>query len=140
MNLLLWLHISAAVFLIGPLTLATMAAPRFIKAGADGLPVVRFLQRTARIYGGATILVALLGVGLVQDRYSFGDFWVSSSLTLFIVAFALLLALVAPDLRRAVSRIEAGEKATVEAGRVLGVSAAVSVIWLVILLLMVYKP
>ncbi len=101
---------------------------------------MRFLQRTARIYGSATILVALLGVGLVQDSYSFGDFWVSSSLTLFIVAFALLLALVAPDLRRAVSRIEAGEKATVEAGRVLGVSAAVAVIWLVILLLMVYKP
>lgn len=140
MNLLLWLHISAAVFLIGPLTLATLAAPRYIRAGADGLPVLRFLQRTARIYGAATIVVALLGVGLVQDRYSFGQFWVSSSLTLFVVAFALLLALVAPDLRRAISRLDGGEKATVEAGRVLGVSAAVAVIWLVILLLMVYKP
>ncbi len=140
MDLLLWLHISAAVFLIGPLTLATLAAPRYIKQGADGLPVLRFLQRTARIYGGATILVALLGLGLVSDRYSFGDFWISSSLTLFIVAFALLLTLVAPDLRRAVSRIDGGEKATVEAGRVLGVSAAVAVIWLVILLLMVYQP
>lgn len=140
MDLLLWLHITGAVFLIGPLTLATLAAPRYIKQGADGLPVLRFLQRTARIYGAATILVALLGLGLVQDEYSFGDFWISSSLTLFIVAFALLLALVAPDMRRAVSRIDGGEKATVEAGRVLGVSAAVGVIWLVILLLMVYKP
>ena len=140
MDILLWLHISAAIFLIGPLTLATLAAPRFIKAGADGLPVVRFLQRTARVYGSATIVVAVLGLGLVQDGFSFGDFWISSSLTLFLVAFALLLALVAPDLRRAVSRLEAGEPATVEAGRVLGVSAAVAVIWLVIVLLMVLKP
>ena len=140
MDLLLWLHISAAVFLIGPLTLATLAAPRYIKQGADGLPVLRFLQLTARIYRGAPLVVALLGLGLVKDKYSFGDFWVSSSLTLFIVAFALLLALVAPDLRRATTRIDGGDKATVEAGRVLGVSAAVAVIWLVIMLLMVYKP
>lgn len=140
MQIVVWLHVSAAVFLVGPQTVATAVAPRYIRAGAEGLPVLRFLQRTTRIYGLATVVVALLGAGAVVDEYDFGQFWVSSSLTLFVVAYALLLALVLPDLRRAVGRLEAGETAAVEAGRILGVGAAVAVIWLGILLLMVYKP
>ncbi len=52
----------------------------------------------------------------------------------------LLFGLVERDQRRAIARLDAGEKVNVEAGRIAGVSAAVGVLWLVILLLMIYKP
>lgn len=140
MNFLLFLHIAAAVFLIGPVMLVTSASPRVIRSGSSGLPVLRWLQRSTRIYGAASIVVLLLGLAMVHGKYSFNEFWISASIALFIVAIGLLFALVERDQRAAIARLEAGEGAPVPAGRIAGVSAAIGVIWLAILLLMIYQP
>ncbi len=141
MSFVLFLHVAASIFLIGPLTVATSVSPRYIRLGAEGLPVLRFLHQTTRIYGGASVLVFLLGLwlGSTGDNH-LSQPWLTVSMTLFIVALGLVFGLVYRDQARAVARISAGEAASVKAGRVAGVSAAVALIWLVILLLMVFQP
>lgn len=134
------LHIAAAIFLIGPLTFATSISPRLIKQGEKGDAVLRWAHRTTQIYGLGTLAVGVLGVGLVRDKITFNQFWVSASLTLFVVAFGLTFAIIERDQRAAIRRREAGEDSPVQAGRILATSAVVSLIWLVILFLMVYQP
>jgi hypothetical protein len=140
MSFVLFLHIAAAIFLIGPLTVASSATARAVRDGTAGLPLLRWLQRTTRIYGAASVIVLLLGLGLVRGKYSFNEFWIGASIALFLAALGLLFGLVDRDQRRAIARIEGAEKVNVEAGRIAGVSAAIGVLWLVILLLMIYKP
>lgn len=141
MTFVLWLHVLTAIIAIGPLVAVTSAAPRAIDAGS--VEVLRWMTRTTRVYTIASIVVFLLGLALVplgDHGYGFGQFWISSSMTLYIVAVALLAALVQRDLGKAVAHLAAGEPADMQRGRVLGVGIAVNIIWLVIVLLMVYRP
>lgn len=135
-QLLLWLHIAVAIFTLGPVTAATMATPRAIRSGE--VTVLRFLHRMTRLYGALSLLV--FGFGLALARSRFDEFWVSASMTLFVVALALLFAIVEPDQRKALRRLGESEDAKVETGRIIAVSAVISVIWLVVLILMVWQP
>ncbi len=134
------LHIAAAIFLIGPLTFATSISPRLIRQGEKGDAVLRWAHRTTQFYGLGTLVVGVLGVGLVRDKITFNQFWISASLTLFVVAIGLIFAIIERDQRAAIRRREAGEDSPVQAGRILATSAVVALIWLVTLFLMVYKP
>ncbi len=134
------LHIAAAIFLIGPLTFVTSISPRLIRQGEKGDAVLRWAHRGTQIYGLGTLAVGVLGVGLIRDEITFNQFWVSASLTLFVVAFGLIFAIIERDQRAAIRRREAGQDAPVQAGRILATSAVVALIWLVILILMVYQP
>lgn len=140
MTFVLFLHIAAAILTIGPVVVAMMAFARQVAAGDVG--VLRFLNRVTRLYGAASVVVFLLGLWLVtlDDDSSFRDFWVSSSMTLYVVAIGLLFGLVERDQRRAIERIDAGEPASIRGRRIAGVGGAVSLIWLVIVLLMVWQP
>src|SRR6266487_3183970 len=100
-HLLLWLHVGFAIFTLGPVTAAMMATPRYIRA--RDLTVLRYLYRSTRIFGAATLGVFLFG--LVLGRRDFNQAWLSASITLFIVA-AVLLVLVFRDQSRAISAIE----------------------------------
>ncbi|MER6580002.1 hypothetical protein [Nonomuraea sp. NPDC001023] len=91
MSLLLWLHIGFAIFTIGPLTAATMAAPRAIRT--NNVPVLRNIQRTTRIYSLASLGVLVFGValGVVVGNGVLGLWYMTASMTLFIVAIVLLV-------------------------------------------------
>ncbi len=134
------LHIAAAIFLIGPLTFVTSITPRLIRQGEAGDAVLRWAHKATQIYGLGTLLVGVLGLGLVRSGITFNQFWVSASLTLFVVAMLLIFAIIERDQRAAIRRREAGSDSPVQAGRVLATSAVVALIWLVILSLMVYQP
>jgi Ca2+/Na+ antiporter len=100
-RLLMILHIGFAIFALGPITAATMATPRYIRR-ADA-SVVRYLNRLTRIYGLATLGIFLFGLLLAHGK--FNQVWLSASMTLFIVAFVLLL-LIERDQRKALHKIE----------------------------------
>jgi len=140
MNFIRVLHIAAAIFLIGPLTFATSISPRLIRQGESGEAVLRWAHRATQFYGLGTLLVGVLGVGLVLGDFTFNQFWISASLTLFVVALGLTFAIIERDQRSAIRNREAGDDSPVQAGRILATSAVVALIWLVILLLMVYQP
>lgn len=140
MTFVLFLHVAAAVFIIGPLTMATMVTPRLIRQGDEGLATLRWANRATRMYGIGSLLVFVLGVARVRAPYSFGQFWVSASMTLYVVAVALLFAVVERDQRAAIRRTESGDSSPVQAGRIAATSGAVAVMWLAIVALMIYKP
>jgi Ca2+/Na+ antiporter len=151
-RLLLFLHIGFAIFTLGPLTAATMATPRHIRKGDT--QVVRYLNHTTRIYGFATLGILLFGLIMARDR--FDQFWVSASMTLFIVALVLLF-IVERDQRKSTHLLEAAaadepkepdtpedpvrkpEVAQVERGRIAAISGVIALLWLVILILMVWN-
>ena len=188
-RLLLWFHIAFVIFAIGPVTIATMSTPRYIRARNVG--VLRYLSRMTRIFGAASLGVLLFGIIAGQSLHDMTKTWVTASMTLFVVALVLLL-LIMRDQHKAIIAVEgslaaplqtaavapgapAGEPAaqaapaaeptaadvepapaeaqtatatapsrvnvaTVERGRIASLAGVVSLIWLVILVLMVWRP
>jgi hypothetical protein len=192
-RLLLWFHIGFVIFAIGPVTIATMSTPRYIRARNVG--VLRYLARMTRIFGAASLGVLLFGIIAGQSLHDMTKTWVTASMTLFVVALVLLV-LIMRDQHKAIVAVEgslaaapgdstgqapamaatassaaggpeptaadvepapAGEPvsgtasagtataarlqvATVERGRIASLAGVVSLIWLVILVLMVWRP
>jgi uncharacterized membrane protein len=102
----LWLHIAAAVFAIGPGTAAIMSTPRYIRR--RNTAVVGYLYRITRIYAVASLLVLVFGLIITELLHDFGKPWISASITLYVVA-AVLLVLIMRDQRRAIAALAAAE-------------------------------
>src|ERR1700722_10054868 len=110
---ILWLHVTAAVFTIGPGTAPIMSTPRFIRKRNP--VIVGYLFRTTRIYSFGTLLTLVFGIILTAMTHKFSQWWISVSLTLFVVAFVLLL-LIMRDQRRALSALDRAAGAAVADG------------------------
>ena len=106
----LWLHVAAAIFTIGPGTAAIMSTPRYIKKRNP--VVVGYLFRATRIYSFAALLVLVFGLILTGMTHQFSEWWISASLTLFVVAFVLLL-IIMRDQRKALTALDAAAGAAV---------------------------
>jgi putative copper export protein len=112
-RVVLWLHIAFAVFAIGPVTIAIMTTPRYIRK--RNLVVVRFLYRTTMVYTVASLGVLIAGVVLADLLHDFSKPWLTVSLTLFVVALVLLV-LIIRDQHRAIGAIEEAEQIAAESG------------------------
>ena len=121
MRAVLVIHVVLAIFLIGPLVAAANQVARELRGGSAG--TVRLLTRSVTIYGWASLLVGIVGFGLVRDRFSFSDGWLVASIVLFVVASALVLALLAPLLRRATAAAPTGTGSPAGAGDTAGGTA-----------------
>jgi Ca2+/Na+ antiporter len=111
---ILWLHVTAAVFTIGPGTAAIMSTPRFIRK--QNPIIVGFLLRTTRIYSFGTLFTLVFGAILAGMTHKFSQWWISVSLTLFVVAFVLLV-LIMRDQRKALAALNrAAEAARADGG------------------------
>ena len=88
----LWLHLVAAIFTIGPGTAAIMSTPRYIRR--QNTVLVGYLYRTTRIYSLAALLTLIFGAVLAGMEHKFSQWWISVSLTLFVVAFVLLMLII----------------------------------------------
>ena len=109
----LWLHLVAAIFTIGPGTAAIMSTPRYIRR--QNTVLVGYLHRTTRIYSIAALLILVFGAVLAGMTHKFSQWWISVSLTLFVVAFVLLM-LIIRDQRTALTALTAADD-TVAAAR-----------------------
>ena len=107
-HVVLWLHIAAAIFTIGPGTAAIMSTPRYIRKG--NTVVVGYLYRITRIYAVGSLLTLIFGLIITQLLHDFNKPWVSASITLFVVA-AVLLVLIMNDQRKALTALAAAEGA-----------------------------
>src|SRR5271154_6339575 len=99
---ILWLHITAAVFTIGPGTAAIMSTPRYIRT--QNSVVVGYLFRTTRIYSFAALLTLIFGLILTGMTHKFSQWWISVSLTLFVVA-CVLIVIIFRDQRKALAAL-----------------------------------
>jgi hypothetical protein len=79
-----------------------MSTPRFIRK--QNPVIVGFLLRTTRIYSAGTLLTLVFGAILAGMTHKFSQWWISVSLTLFVVAFVLLV-LIMRDQRKALAAL-----------------------------------
>src|SRR6476469_3909746 len=100
------LHVVAAVFLVGPMAILPMTALRAVRAG--NASVVELMGTSTRIFTLGSVLVAVLGFGVVgvlhkTEDVSVATGWVLTSIVLYVVALALRPAR-APPLPRPAPR------------------------------------
>src|ERR1700722_4967590 len=107
-NAVLWLHLTAAIFTIGPGPAGLMSTPRFVSR--TNTVLVGFLYRTTRIYSIAALLTLIFGAVLAGMTHKFSQWWISVSLTLFVVAFVLLM-LIIRDQRTALTALTTADDA-----------------------------
>lgn len=105
---ILWLHVTAAVFTIGPGTAAIMSTPRFVRK--RNTAIVGYLFRTTRIYSFAALLTLIFGLILTGMTHQFSQWWITVSLTLFVVAFVLLMVVIR-DQSKALAALQAADQA-----------------------------
>ncbi|HET8559088.1 MAG TPA: hypothetical protein VFL69_01075 [Marmoricola sp.] len=145
-TIFLALHLLTAIFVIGPLAHAVTTAARGLRT-ADAIATAAS-ARTARIYAVASLLVVVLGFGLMSLKApggnkpagEFTDLWIWLSVLLWVVAVALTLAVVAPSLERATAAIGRGETVQALTGRVAASGGIVGLLLAAIVFLMVYQP
>lgn len=102
-NLVLWLHLAFVVFTIGPVTLAIMSTPRYIRH--RDVRIVRYLTRITFIFAVGTLGVLIAGMALASMISVDGKWWVIVSATLYVVAL-LLLVLIIRDQRKAIKALD----------------------------------
>jgi len=102
-NLVLWLHLAFVAFTIGPVTLAIMSTPRYIRQ--RNIAVLRYLNRITVIFSFGSLGVLIAGFALASMKSLSGKPWVIISATLFVVAL-LLLGLIARDQLKAIRALD----------------------------------
>ncbi len=102
-NLVLWLHVAFVAFTIGPVTLAIMSTPRYIRQ--LDTKILRYLNRITFVFGLSTLGVLVAGAALASMTSVASKPWVIVAETLFLVAL-LLLALITRDQRKALKALE----------------------------------
>ncbi|MBO0816327.1 MAG: hypothetical protein J2P30_14450 [Actinobacteria bacterium] len=102
-RLWIWLHVAFVIFTIGPVTIAILSTPRYIRK--RNIAVLRYMLRTTRIFGAASLGVLLFGIVAAQSLDKLSSSWISAAMTLFVVSLVLLV-LIVRDQRRAVVALE----------------------------------
>jgi hypothetical protein len=144
LKLLLAAHLILVVFAVGPLVHAATTAGRGIRTG-DGAATAS-ASRMLRIYSYVSVLVIVAGMGLMSQKRrgeklgEFSDAWIWVSLVLWLVAMALVLGVIVPTLDRATKRIAEQQSVVTLTARVAASGGVVALLFLVIVVLMVYRP
>jgi len=102
-RLWIWLHVVFVIFTIGPVTIAILSTPRYIKK--RNVAVLRYMLRTTRIFGTASLGVLAFGIVAAQALDELSDSWITTTMTLFVVSLVLLV-LILRDQRRAIVALE----------------------------------
>lgn len=132
------LHVTAAVFIIGPMAILPMTGMRAMRAGS--FDQVASIARSTALTGWLSLIVALLGFGLVafidpEDKLTFGTPWLLASIILYAAAVSIVLSGTAPLLARAASTASATRYGTVAA-----LSGVTTLMLVAVVVLMVWRP
>jgi hypothetical protein len=146
-KLLLFLHLLAAIFAVGPLVGAATTAARALRNSDAG--AATSAARAIRLYSYVSVVVVIFGMGLMSQKAPWdsseevaqiGDTWIWLSLLLWAAAMAVSLGVLAPSLTRAAAEIGSSGSASGTVGRVAGAGGVIGLIYAVIVVLMVYQP
>lgn len=143
-KILLALHLLFAVFAIGPLVHAATTAARGVRTG-DGAATASS-ARMLKLYSYASVLVIILGFGLMSAKRhghqvaEFSETWIWLSALLWLIAVALVLAVIVPTLDKATGLIAHQQSVLSLTGRVAAAGGVSSLIFVAIVFLMVYQP
>ena len=102
-RLVIWFHVAFVVFTIGPVSIAILSSPRYIRR--RNVAVLRYLMRMTRIFGIATLGVLAFGIVAAQELTKLSAPWITVAMTLFVVSLVLLV-LITRDQRKAAVALE----------------------------------
>jgi choline-glycine betaine transporter len=102
-RLVIWLHVAFVIFAIGPVSIAILSTPRYIRH--RNVAVLRYLLRMTRIFGAASLGVLAFGIVAAQELKKLSSAWVTTAMTLFVVSLVLLV-LIMRDQRKAVVALD----------------------------------
>jgi uncharacterized membrane protein len=149
-NVVLVLHILASIIGFGGMFIAGFYGNESRNLpGREGLAVAQTtLKVTGQIPTVAVCAVPILGILLIlmsEDSIKFSAMWVSLSFLLYFVLMGLATGLQVPTIRKMVALragAEGAQSGQVQAmgKKVATVGAIVNLLWVVILILMVFKP
>jgi uncharacterized membrane protein len=140
-NILLFLHIGAAIVILGGLVFMDMTIPAMVRGGRDYLPSLRRLHSLGKVFGPSASIVFLLGIALVlKNKWKFSHTWIGVSMVLFIIAAVISAVPMTRTLETAIGKINDGHQADAEASRLSMLGGITAVLVLVIVYLMVAKP
>ncbi len=146
-NFVFALHLLFAIFAIGPLVHAATTAGRGVRT-ANGVATASS-ARVLRIYAYASVLVVLAGMALMsmddpdekgKKLGEFSQLWIWLSLLLWLVAIAIVLAVIVPTLTKASALIEQQSSVATFTPRVAAAGGVVGLVFAAIVFLMVYQP
>jgi len=146
-KILLALHLLTAIFVVGPLVHITTTSARGLRTG--DATATAAAARGTRIYGALSILVVILGFGLMSQKApwdksqhvaEFGELWIWLSVVLWLIGAAIALAVLEPALKNATTAIGAGEPVEALKGRVAASGGVIGLLMAAIVFLMVYQP
>lgn len=132
------LHVVGAIFLVGPVAAAGMYAPRYVRAGDPA--ALQLLRRISLFFGIGTLVVGLLGFGLVTGDGPGWQGWVIASILLWVVAAGLTLGVLVPTLDKALEASGAGTPTDALVPRALLGGILPAVLYVVVAVLMVLRP
>lgn len=141
------LHVIAAVFIVGPMAILPHLAMRSLRLGdADQ---VLSLARSTFIFTLLSIVVSVLGFGIIPFAPEYlGDLeittpWVLISIILWLIALFLNWFAVVNPLRTAGEHLKdpsSSNPGKAEYGRIAASAGVVSLLLIVVVVLMVWKP
>src|SRR5215472_15004571 len=102
-RLVIWLHVAFVIFAIGPVSIAILSTPRYIRH--RNVAVLRYLLRMTRVFGAASLGVLVFGIVAAQELKKLKDAWITTAITLFVVSLVLLV-IIMRDQRKAVVALE----------------------------------
>ncbi|MDO4910509.1 MAG: DUF2269 domain-containing protein [Corynebacterium sp.] len=122
MNLVVILHVIAALILLGPVTVAISSFGPAILAASKGDQLARGRAfnsfKITRIYGLLSLIIPILGLAAM---FTDGSYWSQgkfhASILLSVIAWALLFFVIAPRQKKAIDAlqiVEEGEEAPAE--------------------------
>ena len=110
---LIFLHVVAAILLLGPVVVSTSMFPRQVAesraGGEEATGRASVLYRITKTYGMLSLLVPLLGGAVLAfdwDTYK-SNYWFHTAIVLSVIGWAILLAMVIPQQRKMMGTIGA---------------------------------
>ena len=145
-ELLLSVHVIAAIVFIGPVTVAVSLFPRYAReaAGASApgaLPAVHLLHRITRVYAVLALVVPVFGIATALALDVLTDAWLLVSMLLTAIAGLLLALVVLPRQAQVRAALDAGAADQRVDVRALAMGAGVfNLLWATVVVLMIVRP
>jgi hypothetical protein len=152
---LLAVHVLGAILAVGPVTIAASMLPAAARAAiaAPGDPgkgaVVRVLARITRVYSVIGIIVLVFGFATAGVMDVMGSTWLIASVILTAVAAGILIGLILPGQRRALTALDGAvtapgagtEGLDARLTRRLAMHTGIfNLLWAAVVVLMIYRP
>ncbi|MGW4726270.1 hypothetical protein [Streptomyces sp. NPDC004291] len=149
-ELLLSLHVLAALVAVGPVTVAASMFPATLRRAlgdpgdGDARTTLRTLHRICRVYAGVGAAVPVFGFATAGSLGVLGDTWLIASILLTAAAAGVLVLLVLPAQDRALAGTtdppEPSAPALPQSGRLAAHTGVFNLLWATVTVLMIVRP